>query len=425
MAAQRRRKLSFLPQPAADPAVGYGSFPLEIGVGELLRMTRERQGQELQSVANQLRIRLAYLQAIEDARFRDLPGSTYAVGFVRSYADYLGLDGGDVVRRFREEAARVHGRPKLVFPAVSAEGKIPGAAVLLLSAVGAAIVYGAWYYLSSSEDRDLQLIAEVPDRLVALPPGETSPGEPVTLPVPTGGDATSGTAGASATPPAGAPAEHGASATAQASEALDVSPPSDEGPVTPDPDASVPMSPPVADATAGAAPSATAGAEAPPAPEQPQAALATVPSAGSSAPGSEPTASGPTASGPTESAAPAADAASSSIPAAPPAPTETVAAPQQEAALPPGEKGIVLEARLDSWIQIVDGKGQTVVDRILRAGERYVVPAGTGLVLTTGNAGGLDMFVDGQRTPPLGDVGAVKRKISLDSGQLRQGNATE
>jgi cytoskeleton protein RodZ len=419
MAAQRRRKLSFLPQPpSADPAVGYGSFPLEIGVGELLRMTRERQGQELQSVANQLRIRLAYLQAIEDARFRDLPGSTYAVGFVRSYADYLGLDGGDVVRRFREEAARVHGRPKLVFPAVSAEGKIPGAAVLLLSAVGAAIVYGAWYYLSSSEDRDLQLIAEVPDRLVALPPGETSPGEPVIMPVPAGGDATGGAAGASPAPPLSATAEHGSAATAQASEALDVSPPSDEGPVTPDADASVPVSPPVADSTDGAAPSATAGAEAPPAPEQPQAALATVPSAGSSA---------PTASEPTESAPPAGDAAASppSIPAAPPAPTEAPAAPQQEAALPPGEKGIVLEARLDSWIQILDGKGQTVVDRILRAGERYVVPAGTGLVLTTGNAGGLDMFVDGQRTPPLGDVGAVKRKISLDSGQLRQGNATE
>jgi cytoskeletal protein RodZ len=412
MAAQRKRKLSFMPQPsAADPAVAYGSFPLEIGVGELLRMTRESKGQELQSVANQLRIRLAYLQAIEDGRFRDLPGSTYAVGFVRSYADYLGLDGGDVVRRFREEAARVHGRPKLVFPAVSAEGKIPGAAVLLLSAVGAAIVYGAWYYLSSSEDRDLQLIAEVPDRLVALPPGETSPGEPVTVPAPAGGGVTSATAGA--TPPASAPVQHGSTATAQASETLDVSPPSDDGPVTPDPDASVPANPPVAESTADAAPPT---AEAPPAAEQPQAALATVPSAGSSAPPSEPAAGAPSAADAT---------ASPSIPAAPPAPTETPAAPQQETALPPEEKGIVLEARLDSWIQILDGKGQTVVDRILRAGERYVVPAGTGLVLTTGNAGGLDMFVDGQRTPPLGDVGAVRRKISLDSGQLRQGNATE
>jgi cytoskeleton protein RodZ len=417
MAAQRKRKLNFLPLSLApDPAAAYGSFPVEIGVGELLRMTRERQGQELQSVANQLRIRLAYLQAIEDGRFRDLPGSTYAVGFVRSYADYLGLDGGDVVRRFREEAARVHGRPKLVFPAVSAEGKIPGAAVLLLSAVGAAIVYGAWYYLSSSEDRDLQLIAEVPDRLVALPPGETSPSEPMILPAPVGGEATSGAAGStSIAPPTSSPLPHGSSSTAQASEALDVSPPSDEGPVTPDPDASVPASPPVAESAPDATPPAAAAVTPqPPAAQQSQAALATVPSAGSSQP--------------PQSAPPASEAtASPAIPAAPPAPTEaeTPAAPQQEAALHPEEKGIVLEARLDSWIQILDGKGQTVVDRILRAGERYVVPPGNGLVLTTGNAGGLDMFVDGQRTPPLGDVGAVKRKISLDSGQLRQGSATD
>jgi cytoskeletal protein RodZ len=418
MAAQRKRKLSFLPQPpAADPAIGYGSFPVEIGVGELLRMTRERQGQELQSVANQLRIRLAYLQAIEDGRFRDLPGSTYAVGFVRSYADYLGLDGGDVVRRFREEAARVHGRPKLVFPAVSAEGKIPGAAVLLLSAVGAAIVYGAWYYMSSSEDRDLQLIAEVPDRLVALPPGETSPGEPVTVPAPTEGEAPGGSA--TTTPPATGPVPHGSASTAQASEALAVSPPSDDGPINPEPEASAPASPPVAESPAGAAPPATA--EAPPPAEQPQAARAPVPCGRANAAPSAPAAGSPPAADATESIP-----ASPSIPVAPPAPADTAAAPQQEAALPPAdEKGIVLEARLDSWIQIVDGKGQTVIDRILRAGERYVVPAGTGLVLTTGNAGGLDVFVDGQRTPPLGDVGAVKRKISLDSGQLRQGNTTE
>jgi cytoskeleton protein RodZ len=411
MAARRKRKLSFLPQPpAVDPAIGYGSFPLEIGVGELLRMTREHQGQELQSVANQLRIRLAYLQAIEDGRFRDLPGSTYAVGFVRSYADYLGLDGGDVVRRFREEAAKVHGRPKLVFPVVSAEGKIPGAAVLLLSAVGAAIVYGAWYYLSSSEDRDLQLIAEVPDRLVALPPGESGANEPLTVPAPTGGE--SGGA-ASAAPPASSPVDHGSTTTAQASEAIDVSPPSEEGAVAPDPDTSIPASPPAADPAAGAAPP-TVGAQAQPAAEPPQAALATVPGTGPTAPASEPT-----------DTAPADAAAAGAIPAAPPAPADTPAAPQQ-AALPPGdEKGIVLQARLDSWIQILDGKGQTVIDRILRAGERYVVPAGSGLVLTTGNAGGLDMFLDGQHMPPLGDVGAVRRRISLDPGQLRQGTATE
>ena len=44
-----------------------------------------------------------HLKAIEDSRFQELPGPTYAVGFVRTYGSYLGLDGEDVVRRFREE----------------------------------------------------------------------------------------------------------------------------------------------------------------------------------------------------------------------------------------------------------------------------------------------------------------------------------
>ena len=93
-----------------------------------------------------------------------MPGTTYAVGFVRSYADYLGLDGADIVRRFREEAARIHGQTKLVFPALTAEGKLPRAAVLLVSAVGLAAVYGVWYYISSNQRSDLPVITDVPER---------------------------------------------------------------------------------------------------------------------------------------------------------------------------------------------------------------------------------------------------------------------
>src|SRR6185312_13294858 len=129
---------------------------------ELMRVTRERLGHELQTVANQLRIRLSYLEAIEDARFRDLPGTTYAVGFVR---------------RFREEAARIHGQTKLVFPALTAEGKLPRAAVLLVSAIGLAAVYGVWYYISSNQHSDLPVITDVPDRLVVMPPDGGSAAE--------------------------------------------------------------------------------------------------------------------------------------------------------------------------------------------------------------------------------------------------------
>ena len=56
------------------------------GVGSLLRATRLRIGEDVQEVSAALRIRRAYLEAIEDGRFNDLPGVTYAIGFVRTYA---------------------------------------------------------------------------------------------------------------------------------------------------------------------------------------------------------------------------------------------------------------------------------------------------------------------------------------------------
>src|SRR5262249_18603866 len=171
MATRRKRDLHFLPaESRTEPVIDISAYPVDIGVGELMRLTRERLGHELQTVANQLRIRLSYLEAIEDARFRDLPGTTYAVGFVRSYADYLGLDGADIVRRFREEAARIHGQTKLIFPALTAEGKLPRAAVLLVSAAGLAAVYGVWYFISSHETSNLPVITDLPEALAVVPP---------------------------------------------------------------------------------------------------------------------------------------------------------------------------------------------------------------------------------------------------------------
>ena len=61
-------------------------------VGAFLREARETTGRTVLEVAENLRIRRVYLEAIEDGRFDELPGATYAVGFVRSYASYLRLD---------------------------------------------------------------------------------------------------------------------------------------------------------------------------------------------------------------------------------------------------------------------------------------------------------------------------------------------
>ena len=52
-----------------------------------------------------LKIRKDHLEALEEDRLEALPGRTYAVGFVRSYADYLGLDAVHCVERFKAEIA--------------------------------------------------------------------------------------------------------------------------------------------------------------------------------------------------------------------------------------------------------------------------------------------------------------------------------
>jgi hypothetical protein len=61
-------------------------------LGNNLREARIRRGIELAQVAADTQIRSRYLRALEDERFEDIPGSVYAKGFLRTYADYLGLD---------------------------------------------------------------------------------------------------------------------------------------------------------------------------------------------------------------------------------------------------------------------------------------------------------------------------------------------
>ena len=59
-----------------------------------------------------------------------------------------------------------------------------------------------------------------------------------------------------------------------------------------------------------------------------------------------------------------------------------------------------------------------MLTRNLQPGDVYMVPGGSGFVLTTGNAGGLEILVDGVLLPPLGAEGAVRRNISLDPDAL-------
>jgi cytoskeleton protein RodZ len=138
------------------------------GVAGLLRDTRIKLGRDIAVVANTLRIRQPYLQAIEEGRFQDLPGATYAVGFVRGYAEYLGLDGNEIVRRFKQENSDLAGRSELVFPSTGGGSGIPTGALLGIAVVGAAIAYGVWYWLQERQEVAAESVPPLPERLAAL-----------------------------------------------------------------------------------------------------------------------------------------------------------------------------------------------------------------------------------------------------------------
>lgn len=67
---------------------------------------------------------------------------------------------------------------------------------------------------------------------------------------------------------------------------------------------------------------------------------------------------------------------------------------------------------------------QTIVfSRVLKSGEVYNVPSRSGLSLRTGNAGALQIDVDGKPVPSIGSIGALRRDVSLDPAELTAGTA--
>ena len=79
-----------------------------------------------------------------------------------------------------------------------------------------------------------------------------------------------------------------------------------------------------------------------------------------------------------------------------------------------GQSRIQIRATQDSWIQVRDGTGDLLMTRVLRPGDVYRVPDKAGLKMQTGNAGGLQVSVDGGQGTAMGTPGQVLRGVPLD-----------
>jgi cytoskeletal protein RodZ len=411
---------------AAEPAV-------QDTLGVALRRAREGSGASLMEAAQHLRIRPAFLQALEDGRYKDLPGATYAIGFLRTYAEHLGLDPEVAVRRFKEESSGAIPRSELYMPKPVAESRIPGGTMLLAALVLGGAVYGGWYYLSSTGRELVDLVPPLPDQIAQViqpPPGspeapaaEAQPGQPApSVSVPSvSGPAVSGPvvpAPAASAPAAQAPAPQAQPAPASPSpapsgQAVAVVP---QGAPAPTPSAATPLA---ATPLAPAAPAPTAPAPTAAAPSASAPSAAAFP--GSPAPSEE----DETPAAPTSLAQGQADRAAAASPTAPP-PAAPQAAPQA-AEVPPsgrvygatgGASRIQLRAVQDAWVQVRGSGGDLLFARVLRPGDVYRVPDQPGLRLVTGNAGGLQVAVDGAQGQSLGSTGQVLRDVPLDPARF-------
>ncbi|MDC0344616.1 helix-turn-helix domain-containing protein [Alphaproteobacteria bacterium] len=75
--------------------------PAPQGYGHLFAQRREQLKIPLDQVARNLRIQIRYLKALEENDFKNLPERVFTLGFIRSYASYLDMDGLAFVKRYR------------------------------------------------------------------------------------------------------------------------------------------------------------------------------------------------------------------------------------------------------------------------------------------------------------------------------------
>ncbi len=251
----------------------------DLTVGEILRRAREYYGQSLPYVESVLRIRASQLEALETGNLEALPGRVYAIGFVRSYAEYLGLDGDQMVQLFKQQTAGRAKNPELHFPVTASESKAPNFFTVVGSLLALILLIGVWAIIQYDQGAVARkTIPPVPEEL-----RQSSVNE--------------------------APAIVASPDDAQLLE------PEVEGPPKP-------------------------------------------------------------------------------------------------------ENRIVIEVQESSWIEIKNSEGGVIVQRILESGDQYLVPDEDGLTLSTGNAGGFHLRVDGEYLVSLGSKAEVKKNVVLDADEL-------
>ena len=406
-----------------EPELGMGPVLREVGdrsaedVPSLcvdLRRARMTAGYELADIATALRIRLLYLEALEEGRFEDLPGSAYAAGFLRSYCEFLGLQSNEMVERLKRETAGGAAQRDLTFPVPPKEGRNPKPWLVLVVVLLAGLAYGGWHVYSTEGKLATNLVSDVSNKfteaagltndkeVMAAVATESVADEEVAVaqPVEVGNAMTQKAEQSVDTPAQTASGQTPVAATAAGT--METSPTPDVAPSASD------NSPPLRSDSLWDSAAANQ-------PDTPAVMEAFLPRSGDAV---------PIIRNANAQAIDGAGAGEFDVASAPGAAALPVHKPNIY-----GEENtdfrIAIRATADSWVQIQGPNNELLLTRILRTGDIYQVPNRSGLIMVTGNAGALELRVDGSLIGALGPIGVVRRNVSLDPEVLAAGSEAD
>lgn len=141
-------------------------------IGERLRVAREAKKMSLADVASKTRIPIRHLQHIEDGEWDALPAPTYSVGFARSYANAIGLNGNEIGAELRQQIGSP--RPTYEVPTSYYEpadpARVPPRSLALVAGGIAVLLIAAYLIWRSMSVEDVD-----PAEAVAPPPPVAAP----------------------------------------------------------------------------------------------------------------------------------------------------------------------------------------------------------------------------------------------------------
>ena len=143
-------------------------------IGNSLREARLRQTLDFPEVEQATKIRSKYLRALEDEQFDILPGQTYVKGFLRTYSEYLGLDGQLYVDEYNSRYIPGDEETPLRASSTSAVGRNPrvesSVVLVALAAIGilTALVVVAWRFGSDTPNTAIPDFSSQPPAATGL-----------------------------------------------------------------------------------------------------------------------------------------------------------------------------------------------------------------------------------------------------------------